>query len=123
MVRAGRLTTMLSQVAARVANEEKVPNMIGEAGGAGGEGGRGKIPADCSLCCDVGLLAGLSAVSLMTLDDDRSLWSTPQDTVDRMDKANIAALSGFLPPLLSRLFSHPSLQIGVEAGMAGLASL
>ncbi len=123
MARGGRLNTMLSQVAAKVAREEKAPNLVGEAGGASGEWGAGKVPAGCCLCCDVGLLAGLPAVSLLTLDDDRSLWSTPHDTVDRLDKANIAAFSRFLPPLFSRLFSHPSLHLGIESGIAGLASL
>jgi hypothetical protein len=124
MVRASRLNTMLGQVAAKIAGEEVVPNMLDEATrGSSAEGGFSKIPAGCSLSSDTGLLAGLPAVSLMTLDDDRSLWSTPHDTFDRMDKTTISTLTTFLPPLLSRLFSHPSLQLGIEAGMAGLASL
>jgi len=98
--------------------------MIPETGrGGSGEEGFGKISAPCCLACDIGLLAGLPAVSLMTVDDDRSRWSTPHDTLDRVNKENITALSRFLPPLLARLFSHPSLHQGVEGGLAGLASL
>jgi hypothetical protein len=124
MTRAGRLNTMLSQVAAKVAGDDKMPNMLGEAAKGGGlEVGFSKIPAGCCLGCDTGLLAGLPAASLMTLDDDRSLWSTPNDTLNRMDKSTITALSEFIPPLLSGLFSHPSLQQGIEPGIAGLASL
>ena len=124
MTRAGRLNTTLNQIASKVASEKNMPNMVGEAArGGSGEEGFSKIPASCPLGCDVGLLAGLPVVSLMTVDDDRSLWSTPHDTLDHVNKENITALSRFLPPLFSRLCSHPSLHLGVEAGLAGIASL
>ncbi len=124
MTRAGRLNTLLNQLASKTATDETVPTIVSDAGrGGSGEEGFSKIPAPCCLACDVGLLAGLPAVSLMTVDDDRSLWSTPHDTLDRLNKDNVLALSRFLPPLFAKLFSHPTLHQGVEAGLAGLASL
>ncbi len=124
MTRAGRLSTLLNQLASQTAQDENLPAMIPEAGrGSSGEEGFGRTSAPCCLACDIGLLAGLPAVSLMTLDDDRSRWSTPHDTLDRVNRENVTALSRFLPPLFVRLFSHPSLHQGVEGGLAGLASL
>ena len=124
MTRAGRLNTLLNQLASPAGPDKNLPTIVGDAArGSSGEEGFSRISAPCCLACDVGLLAGLPAVSLMTVDDDRSLWSTPHDTLDRLNQENVTALSQFLPSLFARLFSHPSLHQGVEAGLAGLASL
>lgn len=124
MTRASRLNSLLSQLASAAAPGEGLPTIVGDAGRGGtGEEGFSKIPTPVCLACDVGLLAGLPAASLTTVDDERARWSTPHDTLDRVNRQNVIALSQFLPPLFSRLFSHPLLHQGVEAGLAGLASL
>jgi hypothetical protein len=124
MVRAVRLNSILTQITAKMTTEDVLPNLIRDAVRSGsGQEASARTPSYSPLCSDVAMVAGLPAVSLMTLDDDRSLWSTPYDTLDHLNRENIAALAAFLPPLFSRLFSHPSLHTGIEGGIVGMASL
>lgn len=123
-MRAGRLVNLLNAMGPRIARENGLPNIIRDTTRGGGhEGGFGKSPAVHHPCCDVGALASLPAVSLMTLDDYRTHWSTPQDTLDRVHKDNVKKLAQFFPPLLEELFSHPALGTLSEGGIRGLASL
>jgi hypothetical protein len=123
-VRAARLVEFLGHAGVETARETGLPNLIRNLSRGGlSEEGVGKSRVSSPLCCDVGVLAGLPAVSLMTPDDNRSLWSTPQDTVDRVDTRNVEALSRFLPSVLSRLFSYPLLQHASEGSIPALASL
>ncbi len=124
MARAGRLKTILNQLASRTAADEDLPNMVGVGSETGqDEDSSGRMAAARFLSGDIAQLAGLPAVTLTTLDDDRSFWSTPYDTLDRVDQKTVTALSRFLPSLFSRLFSHPSLRTAIEQGVAGIASL
>ena len=124
IVRSARLLNFLNQAGQAVSEETGLPNMVMTRvkGGASDEEAAG-VSGSMRPCCDVGILAGLPAVSLVSLDDDRSFWNTPHDTEDRVDKANVGALSRFFPHLLTRLFSHPMLRLASESGLPGLASL
>lgn len=124
VMRATRLSNILGQLGSQVARETGLPDMIRSVGrGDLTQNDSGKPAAGTHACCDVGALAGLPVVSLMSLDDSRPFWSTPNDTLDRVDKDNIEKLSQFLQPLFLKLFSHPSLQTALEGGIRGLASL
>lgn len=124
MVRSSRLVDLFQRLGAEVSREAGFPGMIRDASGTGAvEGVQGVAHHRGHLCCDVGVIAGLSSVSLMTLEDSRSRWSTPHDTLDHVNRENIHRMSRVLPPLLHRLFSHPSLPTAPEGGIRGLASL
>ncbi|GLI33697.1 FtsX-like permease family protein [Desulforhabdus amnigena] len=124
MMRAGRLVNLLNLLGSRVAENTGLPNIIRDTTRGGSpEGGFGKSSSINHPCCDVGALAGLPAVSLMTLDDYRTCWTTPQDTLDRVNKKNVEILSRFLAPLFQELLSYPGLHTMSEEGVRGLASL
>ncbi|MCE5245200.1 MAG: FtsX-like permease family protein [Syntrophobacteraceae bacterium] len=124
IVRSTRLLNFLNQSGAEVSETTGLPNLVRtRVRGSSADTDASRFSGTMRACCDVGILAGLPAVSLVSLDDDRSFWNTPHDTGDRTDRANLLALSRFLPPLLTRLFSHPSLRLASESGIPGLASL
>ena len=124
IVRSTRLLNFLNQAGQTVSEETGLPNLVRtRVRGNSADDDAGRFSGSSRACCDAGILAGLPAVSLVSMDDDRSFWNTPDDTVDRVDSANMGALSRFLPPLLHRLFSHPSLRLASETGLPGLAAL
>jgi hypothetical protein len=123
IVRAARLADLLSKTSAEVASETGLPDIIRNvARGMSAEETAGHTDKTSHPCCDVGALAGLPAVAFMTLDDNRSRWSTPHDTLDRVNTATLDLYARFFPPLLSKLLSSPSLQLTSE-GIKGMASL
>jgi hypothetical protein len=124
VLRAARLNDLLIKVDKDVSAEMGYPSTIRGVGRAGvGEEVFTKPPTASHPCCDVGALAGLQAFSLMTLDDYRPLWSTPHDTVDRINPDNIRLLCRSLPRVIKRVLSHPALETISQAGIKGLASL
>ncbi len=122
MQRAGRLSEMLNRLGAETSKELGLPGMLRNMT-RGSDENYGKPQLSSHPCCDVGAMAGLPAVSLMTMDDHRIYWGAPADTLEHIDKTNVENLSRFLPALLGKLFSHPSLATAHEGGVAGLASL
>lgn len=124
IVRAGRLTNILTQLGAEVASEKGLPNMVKEPS-RGGSSQADAVAAQQGAhpCCDVAVLAGLPAVALTTFEDRRTQWSTPHDTIDRVDGRNIDLLAEFTPSLMDRLISHPALSTASEKGMSGMATL
>ncbi|MGV8074736.1 MAG: FtsX-like permease family protein [Syntrophobacteraceae bacterium] len=124
MQRAGRLAEMLSRLGREVSDATGLPEMIRNIStGNSLEGAFGKPLTEFHPCCDVGALAGLPAVALMTLDDERSNWGTPNDTLDHIDRGSLDIMSRFLPLLLGKLFSHQALGPALETGIPGLSGL
>ncbi|NTV42462.1 MAG: hypothetical protein HGA63_04095, partial [Syntrophobacteraceae bacterium] len=123
MVRASRLANLLYQTGSQEAKASGLPPMIKDTSMGAGEEVMGKSVAPPCLCCDVAAIAGLPAVSLSTLDDNRSWWSTPNDTLDRVNMENVGNMASLLPKVFGQLFSNPSLQLSSEGGIKGLASL
>ncbi len=123
MVRASRLSTLLHQTGVQEEKALGLPSMIKDTSMGNDDEGAGKCIAHPCLCCDVAAIAGLPAVSLSTLEDNRSWWSTPNDTLDRVNMENVGKMATLLPGVLGRLFSNPSLHTGSEGGIRGLASL
>jgi hypothetical protein len=124
IVRAARLADLLSKTSAQTASETGLPDIIRNvARGMTAEDTSAQAAGTSHPCCDVGVLAGLPAVSLMTMDDYRSRWSTPDDTIDRVDKTTLDITARFFPVLLGKLFSSPSLNLALEGGILGLSSL
>jgi hypothetical protein len=124
MVRASRLIEIINRQSASLAAELGVQNIFRDSSGIGAIGeGKGIAAGSPSPCCDVVAIAGLPAVSLITLDDNRPFWATPNDTLERLDTKNIQTLETLLAPLLRNLFSHPNLHLATEEGIPGSASL
>jgi hypothetical protein len=123
-IRAFRLNEALTQISAEVARAMGIADpVVNTSRGAVSGAGLGNPPAVTCTCCDVAALADLPAVSLATLEDHRSLWSTPNDTLDHVDRNNVATLARFLPPVMTRLFSRPNLGGACESGIRGFASV
>lgn len=124
VLRAARLSDLLIKVDKDVSVEMGFASSIRSVGRAGlGEDVFTKPPTASHPCCDVGALAGLQAFALMTLDDHRPYWSTPHDTLDRVNPDNIAMLCRSLPHVIKRVLSHPGLGTMTQGGVKGLASL
>lgn len=124
VVRASRLVDIINTESAGLAAELGVQNIFTNNTDVGAMGeGKGYAAGGPSPCCDVVAIAGLPAVSLLTLDDRRPYWATPNDTLDRLDLPNVQNLQTILVPLLSKLFSHPNLHLATEKGIPGSASL
>lgn len=122
--RASRLGDLLGRTSVDVASLLGLPSMFRQVGKAlVSEEPIGRTPVSTRPACDVGALAGLPTAALVSLDNSRTFWSTPNDTLDRIDGAVLERLERSLPPVLGRLFSHPSLPSAVEGGVKGLASL
>lgn len=124
IVRARRLADILTETGNQAAQETGVPSMFKNLlTGDAAQGSFGQCHMENRLCSDVAAIGGLPAVSLATLDDNRSFWSTPNDTLDRVDSKNIETLQRFFPVFISRLFSHGALHTGITGELRGLASL
>jgi hypothetical protein len=122
-LRAFRLNEALVQISGEVSRETGLPDLWYPEIGRTGGGAAGKSPAISCYCCDVAALADLPAVSFTTLEDSQVMWSTPGDTVDRVDTANLKVLERSLPLFFSRLGSLPKLGQVCEAGIRGFASI
>ncbi len=124
MARATRLNNLMSSLGDEVSDELKAPGLFRDLSRSSAfEGGFGAIAAFTHPCCDVGALAGLPSVSLMTLDDYRQYWNSPSDTLDRVNQQNLEQVNRFLTVMLPRLFSRPELSTATEGGLRGLAGL
>lgn len=124
ILRAGRLSNILSQAASDVSAGGALPNLLKTASRANSsQMETGLVQPGSHPSSDAAILAGLPAVALMTLDDARTLWSTPLDTLDRVDMNTVRALSRFVPALLNKTVSDPSLAAVCEPGIRGFASL
>lgn len=124
IVRARRLADILTETGDQTAQQVGVPNMFKNLlKGDAAQGGFGQCHLGACLCCDIAAIGGLPAVSLITLDDNRSLWSTPHDTVERINSGNVETLQRFLPTFIAGLLSHPALHTGISGQLRGLASL
>jgi len=122
--RAGRLIGLFTESGRETAAETGISDIFRDTSrGASPEEISVRAGSVCHPASDVASIAGLPAVSLVSLEDRRLLWSTPADTLDRMDRKKVETLSGFLPPALRRLFSEPSLKSAVDAGVSGLSNL
>ncbi|MDY0038850.1 MAG: hypothetical protein RBS57_00945, partial [Desulforhabdus sp.] len=105
IVRARRLADILTETGDQASLETGIPNVFKNLlKGDAAQGSFGLCHTEACLCCDIAAIGGLPAVSLVTLDDNRSLWSTPNDTLDRVDTQNIETLQRFFPAFLSKLF-------------------
>jgi len=124
VVRATRLGDILGKTSAEVANSLGLPSMFRQVGKAvASEEQIGRSSVSAHPCCDVGALAGLPTVALMSLDNNRKYWSTPNDTIERVDRTILERLERSLPPVLAKVFSHPALPSATEGGIKGFASL
>jgi len=124
IVRSRRLADMLTETGDLAAKETGTANMFKNLlRGNAALGNFGQCHTENCLCCDIAAIGGLPAVSLVTLDDNRSFWSTPNDTLDRVDTDNIQKLQMFFPAFLSKVFSHEDLASGITGQLRGLASL
>ncbi len=61
---------------------------------------------------EVARQAGLLGLSIVTTDDSRRFWNTPDDTPDKVDIKNAARQSRFLSHLISTLASAPDITHG-----------
>ncbi len=124
VLRATRLSDMLTQIGVDVSREMGFGTRIRSIGrGTVGEETFTKPPTASNPCCDVGALAGLQAFSLMTLDDHRPLWSTPHDTLEKVNTENVRLLCRSMPLIMKRVLAHPALDSISQPGIKGLASL
>lgn len=124
VARATRLIHLMLQASEEVSKETGQPGIIRDLSrGFSPEEGAGKSYAKTYPASDVSALAGLPAVSLMTLDDYRARWSTPHDTLDHVNMKNIERMASFLPSFTGRLASHRGLRGAMEAPIAGMANL
>lgn len=122
-IRTFRLGEILGKVSGEVARETGLTNIIRSPSQLSGGRSASATPI-ATLASDVAAMADLPAVSLATLDDDRDLWSTPNDTPDRLNTAQVQVLSRFLPPLIQKLSSDERLEGACEvAGFSGMASI
>lgn len=124
MLRSPRLMSLFYRIASEVSRETGTEGIIRETSGSSASGEILSVAHHSThLCCDVGVIAGLTSLSLMSLDDNRCRWSTPHDTLEHVDSANVKRMALVLPPLLQKLFSHESLPHAPEGGIRGLAGL
>lgn len=124
IVRARRLADILTETGDQTVQQVGAPNLFKNLlKGEGAQGGFGQCHTAACLCCDIAAIGGLPAVSLVTLDDNRSLWSTPNDTIERVNTGNVQTLQRFFPTFIVRLLSHPALHTGITGQLRGLASL
>ncbi|MHC1743037.1 MAG: FtsX-like permease family protein [Syntrophobacteraceae bacterium] len=122
--RATRFGEILGKTSLDVAAALGMPSIFRQVGKAmSSEDYIGRSSVSSHPCCDVGALAGLPTVALTSLDNSRKYWSTPNDTLENVDRANLTRLERFLPPVLGKAFSHPALASATEGGIKGLASL
>ncbi len=56
---------------------------------------------------EVSALAGLPGVSIVSLNDARRFWNTPEDTLNRMDMQKAAQQSAFVSRMIGELLSTP----------------
>lgn len=124
IVRSRRLADTMTEVGEQTARETGSPNIFKNLlKGEAAQGAFGQTHMDYRLGSDIAAIGGLPAVSLVTLDDSRSLWSTPNDTLGHVNRENIEQLQRFFPVFLTKLFSHPALGEGITGQLRGLASL
>lgn len=123
-LRAFRLGEQIKQIGAGAAAELGLPNLIRDsARGARGGIDVGATPVGLALASDVAAIAGLPAVSLVTLDHQRLTWGTPADRLERVNLQNLQTLARFLPAVLSRLCSQPATSAGCIGAVEGLAGI
>lgn len=124
IVRSRRLADILTATGEQAARETGTSNMFKNLlRGSAALGSFGQCHTGQCLCCDIAAIGGLPAVGLVTLDDNRSFWSTPNDTLDRVDVDTIERLQRFFPTFLGKVFSHEELASGITGQLRGLASL
>ncbi len=56
---------------------------------------------------EISSLAGLPGVSIVSLNDARRFWNTPEDTLNRMDMQKAAQQSAFVSRMIGELLSTP----------------
>jgi len=121
-LRGYRLGEILDDLSGEAAREAGVPNPWSPA--RGGNRFAADLTVLGALSSDIAAMADLPAVSLASVDSDRSLWSTPNDTLDRVDEEQLDRYARFLPPLIRRLADHPRLEDACEiGGFRGMASM
>ncbi|MCK8602966.1 FtsX-like permease family protein [Desulfoferrobacter suflitae] len=124
IVRSRRLADILTATGEQAARETGTSNMFKNLlRGSEALGSFGQCHTGQCLCCDIAAIGGLPAVGLVTLDDNRSFWSTPNDTLDRVDVDTIERLQRFFPTFLSKVFSHEELASGITGQLRGLSGL
>ncbi len=124
VARATRLGEIFGKTSQDVSAALGMVSLFRQVGRAYGmEDSIGRSSVSAHPCCDVGALAGLPTVALSSLDNSRKYWSTPNDTIDTVDREALARLERFLPPVLRKVFSHPALPSATDGGIKGLASL
>lgn len=122
--RAARLDALFNQVGDQTAAELGLPDICSDTSRGGSpEEGAGRAYGKSHPASDVANIAGLPAVSLMALDDQRPFWSTPLDTLERVDRESIRTLTRFLPITLRRLLSEPSLKSSIDSGIVASSGL
>ncbi|OIP98290.1 MAG: hypothetical protein AUK55_03135, partial [Syntrophobacteraceae bacterium CG2_30_61_12] len=123
-LRAFRLGERIKAIGAGAAAELGLPNLIRDsARGARGGIDVGTAPAGLALASDVAAIAGLPAVSLVTLDHERLAWGTPEDRLERVNFQHLQTLGEFIPAVLSRLCSQPATSAGCVGAVEGLAGV
>lgn len=123
-LRAFRLAEQVKTIGAEVAEEIGIPSLIRDTARAA-RGGKnvGTAPSGLSLGSDVAAIADCPAVSLVTLDNERLYWGTPEDRIDQVNLANLETLAKFLAPVIGRLCSAPATSSGCRSAILGLAGI
>ena len=124
VLRASRLLNVFSQAGSAASAADGLPNDLRTVSRANSSQlDSGILQPGSHPSSDVAVLNGLQAISLMTLDDSRALWSTPHDTMEHVGRDAVLALSQFVPSLLSKALNDPALGAAPEVNIRGFASL
>lgn len=121
MSRAGKLGQLLERIGVEVSHSSGVSDLTMHTGEYSGQADA--ISGGFRYGSDVAAIAGLPAVALVSSGDAHIFRTTPYDTPDHLNSQNVKLLADFVPPLLSRVVSHPSLKNAVQPGVSGFASL
>ncbi len=123
-LRAYRLAGLLQKAGANTANRLHTANLIQNTSRTAQNGTVvGTPPFGLAMASDVAAIAARPAVSLVSLNDQRYQWGTPNDTPDKVNRANLRLLARFLPLVIGRICSHPRLVGSCRPGIRGLAGI
>ncbi len=125
MVRNVALAEIFRHAAEELAQGTKDSPIFAETGRHGGTPGAHAVesPRPMCLACDIGALSACPSFALISANNHRTYWETPNDRPERLDIHGVNRLQKTVPKLLARVLADPKLRERCRAGFEGLASV